>query len=35
MLAGWSAMKVLTKPPRPHAERISEATPAQAPAPKN
>ena len=35
MLAGWSAMKVLSKPPRPQAERISEARPAQAPAPKN
>ncbi len=35
MLAGWSAMKVLTKPPRPQAERISEAAPAQAPAPKH
>ena len=30
MLAGWSAMKVLSKPPRPQVERISEAKPAQA-----
>ena len=35
MLAGWSAMKMLTKPPRPQVERISEAKSAQAPAPKN
>ncbi len=35
MLGGWSLMKVLTKPPRPQTERISEANPAQAPAPKN
>jgi serine/threonine protein kinase len=35
MLGGWSLGKFFTKPPRPHAERISEAKPGQAPAPKN
>jgi hypothetical protein len=35
MLVGWSATKVLTKPPRPQAERITEANSAQAPTPKN
>ena len=35
ILGGWTAMKLLTKPPRPQAERISEARPGeQAPAPR-
>jgi len=35
ILGGWTAMKLLTKPPRPQAERISEVRPAgQAPAPR-
>ena len=35
ILGGWTVMKLLSKPPRPQAERISEPQPAQAPAPKN
>jgi len=35
ILGGWTAMKLLTKPPRAQAERISEARPGeQAPAPR-
>ena len=35
ILGGWTAMKLLTKPPRPQVERISEVRPSgQAPAPR-
>jgi serine/threonine protein kinase len=35
ILGGWTAMKLMTKPPRPQAERISEIRPSeQAPAPR-
>ena len=34
ILGGWTAMKLLSKPPRPQVERISEVRPAQAPAPR-
>jgi hypothetical protein len=33
ILGGYTMMKLLSKPPRPQVERISEARPAQAPAP--
>jgi hypothetical protein len=34
ILGGWTAMKLLSKPPRPQAERISEVRPSQSPAPR-
>ena len=34
ILGGWTAMKLLSKPPRPQAERISEVRPAQSPEPR-
>jgi hypothetical protein len=34
ILGGWTAIKLLSKPPRPQAERISEVQQAPAPAPR-
>jgi hypothetical protein len=33
ILGGYTMIKLLSKPPKPQVERISEARPAQAPAP--
>ncbi len=34
ILGGWTVMKLVSKPPRPQAERISEVRPAQSPEPR-
>lgn len=34
ILGGWTAMKLLSKPPRPQAERISEVRPSDSPPPR-